>query len=147
MATIGKQERRRLADADRARQKAQRREQQHEAEIDHLIETTGWAVCVADSADPADPAPHFAYTIGRTLKGQPELCTWSNTREDAHHLLNVAGNILERDQHRVETGDVLRIPYAGAWAAVAVPQHLYAHLVYARRRYTFLRVVLLKQVG
>lgn len=146
MTTIGKVARRQQADADRARQKAQRQRAKDEAEIDRLIETTGWAVCVADSSDPGDPAPHFGYTIGRTLKGQPELCTWVHERADAATVLNLAGGILERDQHLVEPGEVLHVPGVGSWATVAVPPNLFGHLEYARTRYTFLRAVLLRRV-
>lgn len=154
MATISKAAKRRIAEADRERQRAQRREQEalrqeeaREAEITHLIETTGWAVCVADSDDPGDPAPHFGYTIGRSAKGHPELCAWGYSREDIQVTLNMVGGILERDQHLIEAGDLLTLPGIGVWQAVPVPAPVLGHLEYARRRYTFIRAVRVKRVA
>lgn len=153
MATIGKAAKRRQADADRERQRALRREQEalrleeeRVAEITRLIETTGWAVCVADSDDPMDPAPHFGYTIGRSAKGQPELCAWGHSREDIQSTLNLIGALLERDQHLIEVGDAVTLPGVGAWRALPVPAPVLHHLEYARKRYTFLRAVRMMRV-
>jgi len=146
MATIGKAAKRRQADADRARQQRQNEEQRRVEEITRLIEETGWAVCVADSDDPMDPAPHFGYTIGRSAKGQPELCAWGHNREDIQTTLNLIGGILERDQHLIEVGDQVTIPGVGVWRALPVPAPVMGHLAYARQRYTFLRAVRLTRV-
>lgn len=151
MATISKAERRRLADADRARQKAQRRQAQEraqaEAEIDRLIAETGWAVCIANTDGPPYPAPYFGYTIGRSLKGQPELCTYTHERAEVSDILNLAGGILERDGHLPVAGDVLTIPLVGAWEVIPVPAELLGVLEYAQRRYTFVRAVRLRRIA
>lgn len=147
MATISKADRRRLAEEDRARQKAQRKRDQQDAEIDQLIAETGWAVCTADTDGPPHPAPHFGYTIGRSLKGHPELCTYSHSRDDIATVLNLAGAILEKDGHVPVQGEVLTVPMVGAWEIINVPGPLLEHLEYAQRRYTFVRAVRLRRIA
>lgn len=153
MATIGKAAKRRQAELDRARQKAAQRQREHEAQeraheaqITELIETTGWAVCIADSDDPMAPGPVFGYTIGRTAKGQPELCAWGHGREEVTARLNLIGGILEAKNHLVEDGDVVNAPPLGVFHAVKVPAEMLGHLAFARKRYTFLRALRMQRV-
>ena len=150
MATIsGKAQRALDAQAERTRVRAQRQRQEEEAEIDRLIKETGWAVCVTDATEPLSPAPHFGYTIGRSAKNQPELCAWGHVREDIAPLLNVVGACLEMDGNIKipEPGEVLTLPGVGAWEILRVPPEVFAHLDYARSRYTFLRAVRLRRIA
>lgn len=155
MTAISKKVRQRLqAEADRERAREQRLakeaadlEASREAEITRLIEETGWAVCVADSDDPADPAPHFGYTIGRTAKGHPELCAWGHNREDLQTVLNLLGAVAEKQSAPVSDGDVITVPMVGVWHAMAVPAPVMGHLEYARRRYTFIRAIRMRRIG
>jgi hypothetical protein len=147
MATISKTMQQRLAQQeDRLRQKAARERAAHDAQIDALIAESGWAVCVADSDTPGDPAPHFGYTIGRTLKGQPELCAWGHAREDIQTTLNLIGGFLEREGIVAEPGYLLSIPTVGAWEMLRVPPEVFSHLEFAKQRYTFLRAVRLRRI-
>lgn len=146
MATIGKAARRRQADLERARQQAATREREREAEITRLIEETGWAVAVQDATDPLAPAPVFGYTIGRSAKGQPELCAWGHHRDEVSDRLNLIGGILEAKNHLVEDGDLVTAPPLGVFQAVKVPAEVLGHLEYARKRYTFLRALRMKRL-
>lgn len=157
MATISSKTQKALdAQAERTRQRLERERVQEErkraadnAEIDRLIKETGWAVCVSDTDDPGDPAPHFGYTIGRSLKNQPELCAWGHVREEIAPLLNVVGALLEMDEtiKIPEPGEVLTLPGVGAWMIHRVPPEVFAHLHYARARYTYLRAVRLRRIA
>lgn len=147
MATISKTQRRAAADNERARQRVMRQRAEHSQLIDQLIADTGWAVCVSDSTTPGDPAPHFGYTIGRTLRGQPELCAWGYAREDIQNLLNLVGGILQVQQRLIQGGDVLTLPGIGVFGAVTVPPEAFGLLEYARQRYTFLRAVRLTRMA
>jgi len=147
MATISKATQQRLAQQEeRLRQKAAKARAAHDAQIDALIAETGWAVCVTDGTDPRDPAPHFGYTIGRTLTGQPELCAWGHARADVQTTLNLVGGFLEREGIVAEPGYVLSIPAVGAWEMLRVPPEVFSHLEYAKQRYTFLRAVRLRRI-
>lgn len=146
MATLSKTERDRQARADRKRQRADRKFAQDQAEIDRLISEGGWAVCVADYNDPRDPAPYFAYTIGLTRRGQPELCMWGHERADMPALLNGFALMLEQQKRTLVPGEVLVLPGVGAWEAVRVPPEAFSLLEFAQSRYTFLRAVRLRQV-
>ena len=147
MTTISKAQQRAAEETNRTKQRLETERRKHRAVIDRLIQETGWAVCVADSDDPADPAPHFGYTIGRTLRGQPELCAWGHNREDIQTLLNLMGGVLERENKTVAPGDQLTIPGLGSWVAVHVPAEVFGHMQYAKERYTFLRAVRITRVA
>lgn len=146
MATISKAAKRRQAEADSARQKALRAERAREEQITRLIEETGWAVCVADSDDPSDPAPHFGYTIGLSARGKPELCAWGHDRSDLQTTLNLVANVLEKRGETVQPGDTVTLPGVAAWGTLPVPDAVLAYLEYARRRYTFVRAVRVTRV-
>lgn len=147
MATINSKTQRLVAaQAERARVAAEKQYTAANEEIDRLIAETGWAVCVSDSDDPADPAPHFAYTIGRTLKGQPELCAWGHARDELSPLLNVVGALLDQQNRPVTGGERLTLAGVGMWETITVPPEVFGHLEYARDRYTFLRAVRLRRV-
>lgn len=155
MATISKKVQRRLAaEADRARAREQQLlkqdaelEAQREAEITRLIAETGWAVCVADSDDPMDPAPHFGYTIGRSAKGQPELCAWGHDRLELQDTLNLLGAVAEKYTAPPVHGDMVTVPGVGVWQVLNVPDVVMGHLEYARKRYTFIRAVRMRRVA
>jgi Domain of unknown function (DUF4262) len=147
MATINSRTQRLVAaHAERARVAAEREAAQANAEIDQLIAETGWAVCTVDAQEKLSPAPHFAYTIGRTLKGQPELCTWGHSREELAPLLNVVGTILGQQDRPITGGERLTLAGVGVWETITVPKEVLNHLVYAHERYTFLRAVRLRRV-
>ncbi|MEU5554110.1 DUF4262 domain-containing protein [Micromonospora sp. NPDC047793] len=56
---------------------------------DHIIDTTGWAVThVLPTHDDPDTTAPFAYTVGLTAHGHPELITAGLPPEVAHTLLN-----------------------------------------------------------
>lgn len=147
MATINSKTQRLItARAERARALAERQAVQDNEQIDQLIAETGWAVCTNDASDPDSPAPHFAYTIGRTLKGQPELCAWGHSRDELAPLLNVVATILDQQNRPITGGERLTLAGVGVWETIAVPTQVLGHLSYAHERYTFLRAVRLRRV-
>lgn len=147
MATINSKNQRLVAaHAERARVAAEREAAQANEEIDRLIAETGWTVCTADAPGPGAPARYFAYTIGRTLKGQPELCAWGHQRDELAPLLNVVGALLDQGNRPITGGERLTLMGLGVWETIAVPKEVLGHLSYAHERYTFLRAVRLRRV-
>lgn len=148
MATINSKTQRLVAaQAERARVAAERQRAQANEEIDRLIAETGWTVCTADAELPGAPAPYFAYTIGRTLMGQPELCAWGYAREELAPVLNVVAALLDQTGRPITGGEVLTLTGIGVWETIAVPSAVLDHLDYAHERYTFLRAVRLRRVA
>jgi hypothetical protein len=155
MATISKGARRRLAAADRIRQgqlrvqrAAEQRVRADQDAITHHITAAGWAVAVTENIDPSGTARScFAYTIGRTEAGQPELCAWGQDGVALQAVLNTIGAILMKKGHRIEAGDVVNVPPYGIFRAAAVSGKELGRLEYARSRYAFLRAVRVEQIG
>jgi hypothetical protein len=73
---------------------------QEDAWSREMIRKHGWAI-QAVSAEPDERIPSFAYTIGLTELGHPELLAFGLTQRNAGSLLNGLGN-------RVRDGGIRR---------------------------------------
>lgn len=142
MATISKQQRRQRAEQDRQRQREQARLRQENEEIDRLIAESGWAVCVAE---PGGAQGFFAYTIGRSAQGKPELCTFSPDKYLARDMVNVVAASADHRGLVLEGDYVVKLGNAG-YLLTALHGEELGMLEYARARYTFLRALMVARV-
>ncbi|SOD74752.1 uncharacterized protein DUF4262 [Jatrophihabitans sp. GAS493] len=55
------------------------------------IDATGWAL-VGVTESPGDPGPPFAYTVGLTTFGHPELAIYGLSTEVSSRILNAIGD-------------------------------------------------------
>lgn len=146
MTTISKAARKAASEADRSRTLAERQHHRRQATIDRLITESGWAVCTWNSDSPTDPGKHFGYTIGRTLRSQPELCVWGDDVQAIQGLLNLVGGLLDKGGHTLSPGDELLVPGGMMLRASHVPASNFGDLEYAKERYTFLRALRIQRV-
>lgn len=142
MATTSKRQRRQQAKQDRQEQRTRNQRRREVALINQLIQESGWAVC---ATDPAETDRCFAYTIGRSLEGKPELCTYAPDKELARDVLNLVAFSADHHGLVMEGDSVVKLGGAG-YLLSAVPDEELRFLGHARSRYTFLRALMVKRV-
>src|SRR3954453_4108275 len=99
-------------------------EEFYRREIRPVIEKYGWYIQYV-TGDRLVPA--YAYTIGLTEHGCPELIATGVTQEEAAALLNTGGQVA----HRRELLHGLRVTVAGRRVEVVELPHPEAHLLFA----------------
>lgn len=92
---------------------------QEQAWLRETIRRYGWAI-QAVGADPARLAPPFAYTVGLTRFGHPELVVFGLSDSAAAAVLNTLG-IRAKSGLRIDGGALFAAGAAGPRALRAVP--------------------------
>lgn len=149
MTTITKRDRKaaRAAQTQAEREAARltREVNRNRAALDEMIGETGWAVVVMTAKNLATQNPYFAYTVGLTALGMPELCAWGRDKTALKETLNMLP-VYARATGQTLAGDTyLTLPDGGVLTLSKAPEDAFSEMFYARERYTFVRALVVQR--
>lgn len=145
MTTITKRERREAraaqTQAEREAAKLTREVNRNRASLDEMIGENGWAVVVMTAKNLATDNPYFAYTVGLTALGLPELCAWGREKYALRETLNMLPVYARATSQTLSAGARITLPDGEALTLTKAPEDAFSEMFYARERYTFVRAL------